>query len=147
MVFERKACAPFERAVLTKAANVSTHNKTQTLKLVQEAIKLQQEQHAIQTDSKDQMIHKQQDMLIEQRKQLLEAQNLQKQIKHDPNTIQINDLQKIKGLELQDRYNVLETLVKELIGMRAEQQEQKKRDDSLQEVMLQQMQMMMQMMS
>ena len=78
---------------------------------------------------------------------MLEAQNVQNEVKQDPNTIQINDLQKIKGLELQDRYNVLETLVKELIGMRAEQQEQKKRDDGLHEVMLQQMQMMMQMMA
>lgn len=28
MIFERKVEAPFERAVLTKAANVTTHNKS-----------------------------------------------------------------------------------------------------------------------
>jgi hypothetical protein len=27
MVYEKKAVAPFERQVLTKAANVTTHNK------------------------------------------------------------------------------------------------------------------------
>jgi hypothetical protein len=40
MVFEKKVVAPAERAVLTKAANVSSHNKSQTLRLVQDAIKL-----------------------------------------------------------------------------------------------------------
>ena len=44
------------------------------------------------------------------------------EVDHNPNVIQINDLQKIKGLELQDRYNVLETLVKELVGMRKDEE-------------------------
>jgi hypothetical protein len=43
---------------------------------VQDAVKLHSEKHQIQTEAKDTMIHKQQDMLIEQRKQLLEAQDL-----------------------------------------------------------------------
>jgi hypothetical protein len=40
------------------------------------------------------------------------------QVDKDPSVIQITELQKIKGLELEDRYNVLETLVKELVGIR-----------------------------
>jgi hypothetical protein len=34
MIYEKKVVAPVERAVLTKAASVSNHNKSQTLRLV-----------------------------------------------------------------------------------------------------------------
>jgi hypothetical protein len=44
MVFEKKAVPPPERRVLTKAANVTVHNKTQTLKLVQDAIAVKESQ-------------------------------------------------------------------------------------------------------
>jgi hypothetical protein len=77
MVYEKKVVAPFERAVLTKAANVTHHNKSQTLRLVQDAIKLHTDTHKDQMSHKDNMIHRQQDMIIEQRKQLLELQKAQ----------------------------------------------------------------------
>ena len=43
MVYEKKLVVPPERAILTKAASVQSHNKSQTLKLVQEAIQMQAE--------------------------------------------------------------------------------------------------------
>jgi len=42
----------------------------------------------------------------------------QEQLKKDPNVIQITELQKLAKMEDQDKYAVLEFLVKELIGMR-----------------------------
>lgn len=65
MVFEKKVEVPFERAVLTKAANVTSHNKSQTLRLVQDAIQLHSEKHEIQTQAKEITILKQQEMLAE----------------------------------------------------------------------------------
>lgn len=42
----------------------------------------------------------------------------QEKLKQDPNIIQITELQKLAQMETQDKYTVLEFLVKELIGMR-----------------------------
>lgn len=39
-------------------------------------------------------------------------------MKQDPNVIQITELQKLAKMETEDKYTVLEFLVKELIGMR-----------------------------
>ena len=39
-------------------------------------------------------------------------------MKQDPNVIQITELQKLTQLDTQDKYTILEFLVKELIGMR-----------------------------
>jgi hypothetical protein len=85
---------------------------------VQDAIKIKTEQTEQQLASKDALIYRQQDILIDQQKKLHELQAKQVHITQDPNIIQINDLQKIRGLDVQDRYNVLEMLVKELVGLR-----------------------------
>jgi hypothetical protein len=50
--------------------------------------------------------------------------------------IQINDLQKIKGLELQDRYNVMETLLRELVEVRQEERATEKAQQPIQELMM-----------
>jgi hypothetical protein len=60
--------------------------------------------------------------LIDQQRRLHEYQAKQAHITQDPNIIQINDLQKIRGLDVQDRYNVLEMLVKELFGLRKDEE-------------------------
>jgi hypothetical protein len=57
-------------------------------------------------------------------------------IQKDPNVIQINDLQKIKGLELQDRYNVMETLLRELVEVRQEERATEKAQQPIQELMM-----------
>ena len=59
MVYEKKATAAPERKVLNKAANVTVHNKTQTLKLVQDAIAVKDEQYRQQTSGKDDLIARQ----------------------------------------------------------------------------------------
>ena len=53
-------------------------------------------------------------MLLAQKEQMIE----QEKLKQDPNVIQITELQKLAQMETQDKYTVLEFLVKELIGMR-----------------------------
>ena len=53
-------------------------------------------------------------MLLAQKERMVE----QEKLKQDPNVIQITELQKLTQLETQDKYTVLEFLVKELIGMR-----------------------------
>ena len=60
--------------------------------------------------------------MIDQQRKLHEYQSKQAHITQDPNIIQINDLQKIRGLDVQDRYNVLEMLVKELVGLRKDEE-------------------------
>lgn len=57
-------------------------------------------------------------------------------ITQDPNIIQINDLQKIRGLDVQDRYNVLEMLVKELVGLRQDEELSKQ---TMMQIQMQQM--------
>lgn len=42
-------------------------------------------------------------------------------MKKDPNVIQVSELQKLDGLEAEDKYQVLEFLVKELMGMRKDE--------------------------
>jgi len=42
-------------------------------------------------------------------------------VKKDPNVIQVSELQKLDGLEAEDKYQVLEFLVKELMGMRKDE--------------------------
>ena len=136
MIFEKKFAAPVERVVLTKAANVTVHNKQQTLKLVKDAIKIKTEQTEQQLASKDALIQRQQDILIDQQRKLHELQAKQVHITQDPNIIQINDLQKIRGLDVQDRYNVLEMLVKELVGLRQDEELSKQ---TMMQIQMQQM--------
>jgi hypothetical protein len=57
-------------------------------------------------------------------------------ITQDPSIIQINDLQKIRGLDVQDRYNVLEMLVKELVGLRQDEELSKQ---TMMQIQMQQM--------
>lgn len=65
-------------------------------------------------EAKDNEIIAHQEMLIQQKQRMIE----QEQLKKDPNVIQITELQKLAKMEDQDKYAVLEFLVKELIGMR-----------------------------
>ena len=60
------------------------------------------------------MIERQQELIISQKKQLLDYETEKK----DPNIIQVTELQKLAQLEAADKYQVLEFLVKELMGMR-----------------------------
>lgn len=53
MMYEKKVVVPVERAILTKAANVTHHNKSQTLRLVQDAIKLHADDHNERLSAKD----------------------------------------------------------------------------------------------
>ena len=53
-------------------------------------------------------------MIIAQKRELLEKERLDK----DPNVIQITELQKLAQLDTTDKYQILEFLVRELIGMR-----------------------------
>lgn len=50
--------------------------------------------------------------------------------KKDKDVIEINDIQKIRGLEVEDRYNVLEYLVKELLNLKDIKKSKKKRKHS-----------------
>jgi len=65
-------------------------------------------------EAKDNEIIQHQEMLIAQKERMVEQEKLKK----DPNVIQITELQKLAQMETQDKYTVLEFLVKELIGMR-----------------------------
>ncbi len=106
------------------------------MKLVQDAIKIKTEQTEQQLASKDALIYRQQDILIDQQRKLHELQAKQVHITQDPNIIQINDLQKIRGLDVQDRYNVLEMLVKELVGLRKDEELSKQ---TMMQIQMQQM--------
>ena len=102
---------------MTKAAALAksgTTTKGQTLKIVREAMDVQEERFKQMMEAKDDQIVRQQELLIAQKKQLQEREKL----KQDPNVIQITELQKLAGMETADKYAVLEFLVKELMGMR-----------------------------
>lgn len=84
MVFEKKPAVPKERAILTKAAAMSSSStKAQTLQVVREAMKMTEEKFKTQLDGKDQLIQRQQECLIEQKRQILEMQSASR----DPNVI------------------------------------------------------------
>ena len=117
MHFEKKAVVPPERAVMLRAA-AATQNanstKLTTLKIVKDALAEQESRFAEQMNAKENMIDRQRDMLVDQRRQILEKQRMNK----DPDIIQITELQKVQEMDPKDKYRVLEFLVKELMGMR-----------------------------
>jgi hypothetical protein len=88
MVFEKRVEPPKERIVLTKAAAIVGGTKTQTLQVVREAMQLTEDKYRTQLDGKDKVIERQQEMLIAQKKQLLDLQNQNR----DPNVIQITEI-------------------------------------------------------
>ena len=75
---------------------------------------LQEERFKQMMEAKDDQLARQQELLIAQKRQLQEREKL----KQDPNVIQITELQKLAQMETEDKYAVLEFLVKELMGMR-----------------------------
>ena len=115
MVFERKAVAVPERAFVKKAAAVQqSGGRAQTVQICKEAMALQETKYKQMLEAKDEEIIRHQEMLLAQKQRMVE----QEQLKQDPNVIQITELQKLAQMETQDKYTVLEFLVKELIGMR-----------------------------
>ena len=119
MIYEKKQVAAPERAFLTKSAAVrQSGGKAQTLRIVKEALALQEAKHKQMLAAKEEELIRHQEMLIQQKERMLEQERLKK----DPNVIQITELQKLAQMDVADKYSVLEFLVKELIGMRKEMQ-------------------------
>ena len=68
--------------------------------------------------AKDNEIARNQELLISYKRELQEREK----VKQDPNVIQITELQKLAEMDVPDKYAVLEFLVKELMGMRKEEE-------------------------
>jgi len=120
MVFEKKPVEVPERAFLKKSAAVRQSGaRVQTLKVVKEAMALQEMKFNQMLEAKDAEIIRHQEMLIAQKQRMLE----QEKLKRDPNIIQITELQKLTQMDVADKYAVLEFLVKELMGMRKDRVE------------------------
>ena len=104
--------------MLRAAAATQNPNSTHltTIKIVRDALAEQEARFRDIMDAKDQMIGRQRDMLIDQRRQILEKER----VNQDPDIIQITELQKVQEMDPKDKYRVLEFLVKELMNMRDE---------------------------
>ena len=79
---------------------------------------VQEEKYRAMLEAKDNEIAKNQELLIAYKRELQEKEK----VKQDPNVIQITELQKLAQMAVPDKYAVLEFLVKELMGMRKEEE-------------------------
>ena len=79
---------------------------------------VQEEKYRAMLEAKDNEIAKNQELLIAYKRELQEKEK----VKQDPNVIQITELQKLAQMDVPDKYAVLEFLVKELMGMRKEEE-------------------------
>ena len=77
--------------MMKAAAAKDTSAKANTLRIVREALHNQEQKFKHQMESREQEIIRQQEMLIAQRRELIEKEKLDK----DPNIIQITELQKL----------------------------------------------------
>ncbi|CDW82200.1 UNKNOWN [Stylonychia lemnae] len=127
MFYEKKAKPQPEKALILKqSAKLQKGNKSQQIQIVKEALNLQEERYLDQLDEKQKIIKHQQDMIARQHQLLQQQLEEQKQKtieieqkRQDKDYIQLNDIEKIRGLDPKDRLNVLEFLVKELIQLKA----------------------------
>ena len=107
--------------MLTRAATAAksgTTTKGQTLAIVREAMDVQEGKYREMLQAKDNEIARNQELLISYKRELQEREK----VKQDPNVIQITELQKLAEMDVPDKYAVLEFLVKELMGMRKEEE-------------------------
>ena len=79
---------------------------------------VQEEKYREMLEAKDNEIARNQELLIAYKRELQEREK----VKQDPNVIQITELQKLAQMDVPDKYAVLEFLVKELMGMRKEEE-------------------------
>lgn len=121
MFYESKpAPLPQRNATLRKSASPV---KGASTKIVKEALKAQEERHKEAVSAKERIIRQQKEIMLKQQEQL--ARLAQSALNLEPDSpkkevIELRDVQKLQELDVQDRYNVLEYLVKELIGLKAQ---------------------------
>ena len=136
MFYERKPKPQPEKALVLKQQSKTgkPESKQKTIGIVKEALSAQEERYLEELDKKQQIIKHQQDMIARQHHQIQTQVHVQHQEIHkkeeqkrDKDYIELANIEKIRALEGQDKYNVLEFLVKELIQMRVSDQEGSRR--------------------
>lgn len=121
MHYERKARAKPETAVVIKSqARMPT--KAQQSKALKAALSAQEERFLAEIDAKQQTIRRQQEALARQHELLAAREDVQTLVREhaqrDKDFVQLGDVDKIRALAPEDRYNVLEYLIKEVMGLR-----------------------------
>lgn len=83
--------------------------------VIKDALREQEQRYRDQLEAKERQIRQQKEIMGRQQHMLMKSTQL---TAPPQDVIDIRDVQRLQELDIQDRYNVLEFLVKELIGLK-----------------------------
>ena len=83
--------------------------------MIKDALREQEQKYREQLEAKERQIRQQKEIMGRQQQMLMKSTQM---TAPPQDVIDIRDVQRLQELDIQDRYNVLEFLVKELIGLK-----------------------------